>query len=73
MLANMSSDADDEACDVLTLLITPVITTTLEVILCIRTIDRSKRVTGEQKQFIQTHMFLPVGSIDPMKDPDASC
>ena len=68
----MSSDANDKASKLLALLMTPV-TTTLEVILCIRTTGRSERVTGEPKQIIQTQMFLPVGRIDPMKDPNASC
>jgi hypothetical protein len=52
----MSSDADEEAYDVLTLLITPV-TTTLEVILCIRTIERRKRVMRVPKQFIRPTCF----------------
>ena len=50
-LANMSSDADanDKASNVLALLITAA-TTTLEVILCVRTTERSERATGEPKQ-----------------------
>jgi hypothetical protein len=48
-LANVSSDANEKASDVLALLITPV-TMTLKVIVSIQTIERSERVTEEPKQ-----------------------
>jgi hypothetical protein len=56
ILANMSSDANEKASDVLTLLITSV-TTTLEVILSIRTIERSKRVRGVQNSLFRPTCF----------------